>query len=57
LQSFLNQIAKVLKPFEEHVLNGYYNKEEYGNQIEKSSREEAFERRWNRARALLFKNQ
>ena len=28
----------------------------YGNQIEESSREESFERRWNKARAILLKS-
>ena len=48
---------KALKPFVEYVLNDYYNGiDEYGNQIEESSREEPFERRWNRARAILLKS-
>ena len=48
---------KALKPFVEYVLNVYYNGvDEYGNQIEESSREEPFERRWNRARAILLKS-
>ena len=48
---------KALKPFVEYVLNDYYNGiDEYGNQIEESSREESFEQRWNRARAILLKN-
>ena len=48
---------KALKPFVEYVLNDYYNgTDEYGNQIEESSREEPFERRWNRARAILLKS-
>ena len=48
---------KALKPFVEYVLNVYYNGvDEYSNQIEESSREEPFERRWNRARAILLKN-
>ena len=46
---------KALKPFVEYVLGAYYNGvDEYGNQIEESSREESFERRWNRARAILL---
>ena len=46
---------KALKPFVEYVLGVYYNGvDEYGNQIEESSREESFERRWNRARAILL---
>ena len=48
---------KALKPFVEYVLGMYYNGvDEYGNQIEESSREESFERRWNRARAILLKD-
>ena len=46
---------KALEPFAENVLDVYYNGvDEYGNQIEESSREESFERRWNRARAILL---
>ena len=48
---------KALKPFVEYVLDVYYNGvDEYDNQIEESSREESFERRWNRARAILLKS-
>ena len=48
---------KALEPFVEYVLNVYYNgTDEYGNQIEESSREESFEQRWNEARATLLKN-
>ena len=48
---------KALEPFVEYVLDVYYNGvDEYGNQIEESIREEPFERRWNRARALLLKS-
>ena len=48
---------KALKPFVEYVLGSYYNGlDEYGNQIEESSREETFEQRWNRARAILLKS-
>ena len=48
---------KALEPFVEYVLDVYYNGvDQYGNQIEESSREEPFERRWNRARAILLKN-
>ena len=48
---------KALEPFVEYVLSVYYNGvDEYGNQIEESSREESFERRWNRARAILLKS-
>ena len=46
---------KALKPFVEYILDVYYNGiDEYGNQIEETSREESFERRWNRARAILL---
>ena len=46
---------KALEPFVEYVLGVYYNGvDEYGNQIEETSREETFERRWNRARAILL---
>ena len=48
---------KALEPFVEYVLDVYYNGvDEYGNKIEESSREESFERRWNRARAILLKS-
>ena len=48
---------KVLEPFAEYVLDVYYNGvDEYGNQIEESSREESFEHRWNKARAILLKS-
>ena len=48
---------KALESFVEYVLDVYYNGvDQYGNQIEESSREESFERRWNRARAILLKN-
>ena len=48
---------KALEPFVEYVLDVYYNGvDQYGNQIEESSREESFERRWSRARAILLKN-
>jgi len=48
---------KALKPFVGYVLNVYYNGiDDYGNQIEESSREESFERRWNKARAILLKS-
>ena len=48
---------KALEPFVEYVLDAYYNgSDENGNQIEESSREEPFERRWNRARAILLKS-
>ena len=48
---------KALEPFVKYVLDAYYNGvDEYGNQIEESSREESFEHRWNRARAILLKS-
>ena len=48
---------KALEPFVKYVLDVYYNGvDEYGNQIEESRREESFERRWNRARAILLKS-
>ena len=48
---------KAFEPFAEYVLGVYYNGvDEYGNQIEESSREESFEQRWNRARAILLKS-
>ena len=48
---------KALEPFVKYVLGVYYNGvDEYGNQIEESSREESFERRWNKARAILLKS-
>ncbi len=48
---------KALEPFVEYILGVYYNGvDEYGNQIEESSREESFEYRWNKARAILLKS-
>ena len=48
---------EALKPFVEYVLGVYYNGvDEYGNQIEESSREQSFEHRWNKARAILLKS-
>ena len=48
---------KALEPFVEYVLGVYYNGvDQYGNQIEESSREESFEHRWNKARAILLKS-
>ena len=53
----ISKSRKDLKPFLEYVLEVYYNGvDEYGNQIEESSREESFERRWNKARAILLKS-
>ena len=47
---------KALEPFAKYVLDVYYNGvDRYGNLIEESSREESFERRWNKARAILLK--
>ena len=49
-----SKTKKALEPFVEYVLGVYYNGvDEYGNQIEETSREETFERRRNRARAIL----
>ena len=46
---------KAIEPFVNYVLNVYYNGvDNYGNQIEESDREESFERRWNKARAILL---
>jgi hypothetical protein len=48
---------KAFEPFVEYVLGVYYNgADEYGNQIEESSREESFDHRWNKARAILLKS-
>ena len=48
---------KALEPFVEYLLGVYYNGvDKYGNQIEESSREETFEHRWNKARAILLKS-
>ena len=48
---------KAVEPFVNYVLNVYYNGvDNYGNQIEESDREESFERRWNKARAILLKS-
>ena len=48
---------KALEPFVEYVLDAYYNGvDEHGNQIVESSREESFEHRWNKARAILLKS-
>ena len=50
-----SKTKKALEPFLEYVLGVYYNGvDEYGNQIEETSREGSFERRWNRARAILL---
>ena len=43
---------KALRPFIEYVLDVYFSDlDEYGNQIEVSK--ESFEKRWNKARAIL----
>ncbi len=48
---------KALEPFVEYVLDVYYNGvDQYGNQIEESSREESLETRWNKARAILLRS-
>ena len=48
---------KAIEPFVNYVLKDYYNGvDNYGNQIEESDREESFERRWNKARAILLKS-
>ena len=53
----ISKSRKALEPFVEYVLGVYYNGvDEYGNQIEESSREESFEHRWNKARAILLKS-
>ena len=53
----ISKSRKALEPFVEYVLGVYYNGvDEYGNQVEESSREESFESRWNRARTILLKS-
>ena len=53
----ISKRRKALEPFIEYVLDVYYNGvDEYRNQIEESSREESFEHRWNKARAILLKS-
>ena len=48
---------KALEPFVEYILGVYYNGvDNYGNQIEESDRDESFEHRWNKARAILLKS-
>ncbi len=47
---------KALEPFAKYVLDVYYNGVDlHGNLIEESSREEPFEHRWNKARAILLR--
>ena len=54
----LKSKSKAIEPFAEYVLDLYYNGiDKYGNKIEESSREESFERRWNKARAYPFGKQ
>ena len=46
---------KALKPFVEYVLDAYYSGvDKYDNQIEVSK--DSFEKRWNKARAILEKD-
>ncbi len=53
----LKSKSQAVEPFVNYVLNDYYNGvDKYGNQIEESSREESFEHRWNKARAILLKS-
>ena len=53
----ISKSRKALEPFVEYVLGVYYNGvDKYGNQIEESDREESFEHRWNKARAILLKS-
>ena len=53
----ISKSRKALEPFVEYVLDVYYNGvDKYGNQIDESNREESFERRWNKARAILLKS-
>ena len=52
-----SKTKKALEPFVEYVLGVYYKgTDEYGNQIEESWREESFDHRWNKARAILLKS-
>ena len=53
----ISKSRKALEPFVEYVLGEYYNGvDKYGNQIDESSREESFEHRWKKARAILLKS-
>ena len=48
---------KALERFVEYVLDVYYNDvDQYGKRIDKSSREDSFEHRWNKARAILLQS-
>ena len=52
LKSKSMKSMKALKPFVEYVLDVYYSGvDQYGNQIEVSK--DSFEKRWNKARAIL----
>ena len=53
----ISKSRKALEPFVNYVLKEYYNGvDKYGNQIDESSREESFEHRWKKARAILLKS-
>ena len=53
----ISKSRKAIEPFVNYVLKKYYNGvDKYGNQIDESSREESFEHRWNKARAILLKS-
>ena len=53
----ISKSRKAIEPFVNYVLNDYYNGlDKYGNQIDESRREESFEHRWNKARAILLKS-
>tara|TARA_B100000989_G_C19439086_1_gene426471 strand:- start:169 stop:354 length:186 start_codon:yes stop_codon:yes gene_type:complete len=52
---FKSKGRKAIEPFIECILNAYYNSADYGNQTGELSREDSFERWWNRARAILLK--
>ena len=53
----ISKSREAIGPFVNYVLNDYYNGvDKYGNQIDESSREESFEHRWNKARAILLKS-
>ena len=53
----ISKSRKALEPFVNYVLKEYYNGvDKYGNQIDESSREESFEHRGKKARAILLKS-
>ena len=53
----ISKSRKALEPFVNYVLKEYYNGvDKYGNQIDESSREDSFEHRWKKARAILLKS-